>query len=202
VPLSSAARPRPVAMTARPVDGLPGRAPRRLVVQSLLRSSAAAVLLVVAYCVVPFATSDEAAAVWLIGGVIGVAVLLVWQIRAIIGAKYPRLRAIGALVVGPPLLLVVFASTYLILSSANASSFSEPLDRTGALYFSVTVFATVGFGDIVPVTNGARIATTIQMVLDVVVFGLAVKLIFGAVETGLRRREAAGTGAAGNEDDR
>ena len=189
-------------MTARPVDGLPGRAPRRLVVQSLLRSSAAAVLLVVAYFVVPFATSDEAAAVWLIGGVIGVAVLLVWQIRAIIEAKYPRLRAIGALVVGPPLLLVMFATTYLILSGADVSSFSEPLDRIGALYFSVTVFATVGFGDIVPVTPGARIATTIQMVVDVVVLGLALKLIFGAVETGLRRREAAGSGPTGNEDDR
>jgi voltage-gated potassium channel len=188
-------------MTTHPVDRLPRRAPRRLVVRSLLRSSAAAVLLVVAYFVLPLATSDEAALVWLVAGVTIVALLLVWQIRAIVGAEYPRLRAIGALVVGPPLLLVVFATTYLIVSGANASSFSEPLDRTGALYFSVTVFATVGFGDIVPVTAGARIATTIQMVLDVVVLGIAVKLIFGAVETGLRRREAAGSGPAGNEAD-
>jgi hypothetical protein len=179
-------------MTAEPVEHLPGRAPRRLVLQSLLRSLASAVLLVVAYYVLPLATSDAAALVWLVAGVTAVAVLLVWQIRAIVGAEYPRLRAIGALVVGPPLLLVVFATTYLILSRVQVSSFSEPLDHTGALYFSVTVFATVGFGDIVPVTAGARIATTIQMVIDVVVFGFAIKLIFGAVETGLRRREAAG----------
>jgi voltage-gated potassium channel len=179
-------------MTAHPVDRLPGRPPRRLVLQSLLRSSVAAVLLVVAYYVLPLATSDAAALAWLVLGVTAVAVLLVWQIRAIVEAEYPRVRAIGALVVGPPLLVVVFAITYLIISRANVYSFSEPLDRTDALYFSVTVFATVGFGDIVPVTGGARIATTIQMVLDVIVFGLAVKLIFGAVETGLRRREGAG----------
>jgi voltage-gated potassium channel len=158
------------------------------------------VLLVVAYYVLPLARSDEAAVVWLVTGVAGVAVLLAWQIRAIVGAEHPRLRAIGALVVGPPLLLVVvvFATTYLTISGARVASFSEPLDHTSALYFSVTVFATVGFGDIVPVAAGARIATMIQMVLDVVVFGLAVRLIFGAVERGLRRREAAERGDDGD----
>jgi hypothetical protein len=34
------------------------------------------------------------------------------------------------------------------MERASAASFTEPLTRTDALYFSVTVFSTVGFGDI------------------------------------------------------
>ena len=70
-------------------------------------------------------------------------------------------------------------------------SFSEPLTRMGALYFTVTVFATVGFGDISPVTDGARAAVTAQMVLNAVFIGLLVKVIFGAAQASLRRDDPA-----------
>ncbi|MDX6312639.1 MAG: hypothetical protein QOF44_2103, partial [Streptomyces sp.] len=69
-------------------------------------------------------------------------------------------------------------------------SYSEPLNHTDALYFTVTVFASVGFGDIVPVTATARLVTTVQMVIDLMAIGVIAKIVLGAVETGLRRREA------------
>ena len=45
------------------------------------------------------------------------------------------------------MLLLVFASVYVQIETSQPNSFSETLSRTDALYFTVTVFATVGFGD-------------------------------------------------------
>ena len=73
-------------------------------------------------------------------------------------------------------------------------AFSEPLRRTDALYFTITVFATVGFGDIAPVTAGARVVTMVQMLGDLLVVGLVLHLMVGAVRAGLRRRAAASAG--------
>ncbi len=56
-----------------------------------------------------------------------------------------------------PLCLVLFASTYFLMDRASAASFSQPLTRTDTLYFTVTVFATVGFGDITAKSDAARI---------------------------------------------
>jgi voltage-gated potassium channel len=39
------------------------------------------------------------------------------------------------------------------------------IDRTDSLYFTVTVFATVGFGDIFPASQMARLVVTAQMIL-------------------------------------
>jgi voltage-gated potassium channel len=49
------------------------------------------------------------------------------------------------------------------------------------------VFATVGFGDITPVTELARILTTVQMVGDLVLIGLVLRVFLTAVERGRRR---------------
>ena len=46
----------------------------------------------------------------------------------------------------------------------------------------MTVLATVGFGDIAPVTTIARVAVMVQMVLDIAFIGLAAKVLFGAAD--------------------
>jgi Ion channel len=61
---------------------------------------------------------------------------------------------------------------------------------TAALYFTVTVFSTVGFGDITAKTEAARLAVTGQMIADLVIIGLAVRVIVGAVKQGRRRQPA------------
>ena len=55
------------------------------------------------------------------------------------------------------------------------------IDANDALYFTVTVFATVGFGDISPASQGARLVPA-QMILNLLVLGLEVRLILSAVE--------------------
>ena len=55
---------------------------------------------------------------------------------------------------------------------ASPASFStHQLTRTDALYFTVTTFTTVGFGDIIPASQGARLVVTAQMILDLLVLG-------------------------------
>ena len=56
------------------------------------------------------------------------------------------------------------------------------MTRTDSLYFTVTVFATVGFGDIFPASQIARLVVTTQMVLNLIVLGLGVRLITGAAQ--------------------
>jgi hypothetical protein len=46
---------------------------------------------------------------------------------------------------------------------------------------AVTAFSTVGFGDITIKTQAARLAVTGQTIADLVILGLAIKIIVGAV---------------------
>ena len=55
------------------------------------------------------------------------------------------------------------------------------------------MFSTVGFGDITAKTQAARLVVTGQMVADLVIFGLAVKVIAGAVSRGRQQGAADGT---------
>jgi hypothetical protein len=70
------------------------------------------------------------------------------------------------------------------------SSLSEPHIHTSALYFTVTVLSTVGFGDISPRTDGARITVMIQMLCDLALIAVVVRLIFGAASRAEEQRVA------------
>ena len=113
-----------------------------------------------------------------------------FEVRGILGSLRPRLRAIRALAVGVPLLLVVFASAYCTVGAQQSDAFTEPLSRTDALYFTVAVFSTVGFGDIAAQSELARILVTIQMVVGLLTVGVIAKVVLGAVHVAETRRRA------------
>jgi voltage-gated potassium channel len=114
--------------------------------------------------------------------------LVAFQVRAIIASRFPGLRAIEALATSVPLFLALFAGTYVVIARLSPGSFTAPLSRTDALYFTVTVFSTVGFGDITAKTEIARLVVTGQMIADLVILGLAIKAIVGAVRRGRQRQ--------------
>jgi len=122
-------------------------------------------------------------------GLVAFALALIWQVRAIVSSDAPRLRTVQAVVIGVSTLLMIFAATYSVISTSRPESFTEPLSRTDALYFTITVFATVGFGDIAPRSDLARIITMVQMIVGLITFGLLAKIVFAAMQKGLRRRE-------------
>jgi hypothetical protein len=80
---------------------------------------------------------------------------------------------------------------YFLLEFHGHRSFSQPLTRTDALYFTVTTFSTTGYGDITAKSQTARLLVTFQMLADLVVLGFGVKVLLGAVQTGRRRHAAA-----------
>ncbi|MFD6230120.1 potassium channel family protein [Streptomyces sp. NPDC060232] len=162
---------------------------RRALLIHGVRATAAAGLLTTLYYVAPLDGGFGVLTVLtLVLGLVAFGLLTAWQVSAIARSEYPRLSALEAMATAVPLFLVVFSATYHMLSDSVPGSFSEPLNRTDALYFTVTVFATVGFGDIVPVTGTGRVLAIVQMVADLVVVGVIAKALFGAVRIGMRRR--------------
>ncbi len=172
-------------------DPSPGRAAyRRSVLASILRAVAAITLLVVVYYQAPL-DQDRSLGVWFAVGLVGLAAVVVLQVRAILVSSFPRLRAIETVAVWVPALLILYASTYSVMSAIDPGGFSEVLGRTAALYFTMTVFATVGFGDIVPVSEVARIVTMTQMVAGLITVGVVAKVVLGAVQVAVQGRSAA-----------
>jgi voltage-gated potassium channel len=188
----AAASVGPMTLKTRPrYEDLTKAQLRRLAIQLVARSLIVAVLLFVAYYTLPMDRPERSGLVVLVVGLLALGLVLLWQVRAIMGSPFPRLRAFETLTIGIPLLLIVFASAYYLIGKADINSFTAPLSKTDALYFTVTVFSTVGFGDITAKTELARILVMIQMMFDLAVFGLVAKLIFGAVEVALKRRPPA-----------
>jgi voltage-gated potassium channel len=109
-----------------------------------------------------------------------VGAILFWQTRRIARAMLPELRAIEALGIVIGVFLVAFSSIYLAMSHEAVTTFTRNLDHVRALYFTVTIFSTVGFGDITPRTDPARLVVSAQMLLDLVLIGAVVRLLLNA----------------------
>jgi voltage-gated potassium channel len=114
-------------------------------------------------------------------GLVVVALIVVGEVRMILRSPFPTWQGFQALALVVPLFLLLFADVYYVLGHDRPGSFGPALTRTDALYFAVTVFSTVGFGDIAPVSAAARILVTLQMVADLVVLGVALRVIVTAV---------------------
>jgi Ion channel len=167
-----------------------------ILVRATLRSAASTAVLVVIYYLLPLDRSSAAEAVtMLVAGLVIFIGLLTYQVHRIIRSPFPGLRAVEALATSVPLFLLLFAATYVVLAKLSAGNFTQPLSRTDALYFTITVFATVGFGDITAKTETARLVVTGQMIADLIIIGLGLRVILGAV-TRARQRRSAGTDTA------
>jgi voltage-gated potassium channel len=177
---------------ARPEDAPQARPSARLIALSAARAVADTGVLLALYYLLPLNSEATWAAITTLAiGLAALIGLVVFQVRWILASPFPVIRAVEALATCIPLFLLLFASTYFVLERLSAGNFSEPLTRSDSLYFTVTVFSTVGFGDITPKTELARLLVTGQMVVDVIIAGLAIKVIAGAVRT--RRSGTPGT---------
>ncbi|MFE2461733.1 potassium channel family protein [Streptomyces sp. NPDC059402] len=152
-----------------PADGAGGRASHRRTGRDavrpwLVRVGIAAVV-VVAYFLLPLDHLGPQRPVlsWVLFAVLltGVAVLLLRQIRHVLLDR-PDSRpgvVISLLIV---LSVHVFSATYYALAK-QPGEFSGLHTRIDALYFTVVTLATVGYGDITPRGQAARVVTVLQI---------------------------------------
>jgi Ion channel len=173
----------------------------RRVVVTLLGALGSTAALVAIYYLLPLDRSSIGVVIGILAvGLLALVGLVAFQVRAIMRAAYPVLRAVGALATSVPLFLMLFAGTYFVMGTISAGTFSQAMTRTDALYFTVTVFSTVGFGDITPVTEAARVLVTGQMIADIVIVGLGVRIIIDAVKRGQQRQPMQAGDAAPDAD--
>ncbi|MEU1053448.1 potassium channel family protein [Streptomyces sp. NPDC005876] len=181
---------------------------RRAPLVAVARALFLTVGLVTAYSLLPLDERLTAGtSLLLVCGLLAVLLVFCWEVRAIARSPHPRLRAIEGLAATVVLFLVLFASSYYVLDRSAPGSFSEPLDRTDALYFTLTTFTTVGFGDITARSRTGRVLTMAQMTGGLLLVGVAARVLASAVQAGLSRQRQvagapprAGTGSAERPD--
>jgi voltage-gated potassium channel len=127
----------------------------------------------------------------IVGGTIGLFPLAVHHARRVVQSERPLVQAVQAATLLLTILLVTFSATYYELAHRVDGSMGGLDTKTDSLYFTITTLATVGYGDITPVSQPARAVASLQMLVDLAFLGLGVRILSRAVEHS-RTRAASG----------
>jgi voltage-gated potassium channel len=193
---------QPAPMPDAPVVGGHATTSRRILILGILRSGAILAAALLLYAVLPIETVAAARAVGVLAvvGLLVVAWVFVRQVQRISQSSRPAVAAVEALALVFGLFLTLFASLYLSTDLANPGAFSQPIDKLAGIYFSVTIMATVGFGDIAPLSATARTLVTLQMVLDMILIGTAVKILLETAKRAAGNAPFGGLHTSGTAD--
>ena len=89
-------------------------------------------------------------------------------------------EAFEAVAILASLILVAFATTYYAIAT-NTDQIPGIHTKIDSFYFTVTMVATVGFGDIVPTGQAARIIVAVQILLNISLIAGSFRLVSNAV---------------------
>ena len=104
---------------------------RRRAAASLIRMTLVTTVLLVVYYHAPLnQPGDLRLALWLVAGLLTLGIGVAWQARVIATSDTPRLQAVETAGVALPALLVLYASTYTVMSAADPSSFTQVRSRS------------------------------------------------------------------------
>jgi len=179
------------ARTATPARSASGDNDRRefwrSVVLSMLRVSVVMIVLGLLYSFAPLGQHLNGNVIAELSLALAIlTVVTVWEFWNIGRSRFPEIRAIEAVGVTLPLVLLPFATAYYVMAQEAGASFNAHLSRLDSLYFTITTFSTVGFGDIVAKSEPARAVVMGQMVLDLILIGFIARALLGAAR---RRRD-------------
>nr|WP_258307265.1 ion channel [Gordonia paraffinivorans] len=176
-PTTRTPAPRPGPARQRDPRTSPAAVGRRDLTVALLRPIGIAIVLLACYFLLPIDKASSLNTVGLVLGAILLGSFCVWEVRKFTRSVHPVAAAMEMLVALASFYIVAFATTYFLFSEYAPGSFNERLTRVDALYFCLTVFTTTGFGDIAAVSQGARIAVSLQMGSTLVLVGLGLRFL-------------------------
>ncbi len=122
----------------------------------------------------------------LVVAIVLLVLLYVVSLRRIGRSRYPMLRALLIVTVFFVTYVLLMAYVYLSLESRFPGELPGVSTHVDALYFTVTVLTTVGFGDIAPTGQAAKAVVTAQMIFTLVVLGA---LLRSAATVGRKERD-------------
>ena len=143
--------------------------------------------LVALYCVLPFSGQHR----WL-GAVIGLGALgamvplVVRLTGAVVVADHPFQKAVESVAIVVTMLVVGFSGAYLTID-VDPRQFAGLETRLDSVYFTVTTLSTVGYGDIAAVGQTARAVVTLQILFDLSVLAMAVRVLSTAARRAMYR---------------
>ena len=107
--------------------------------------------------------------------------LAIRRAREVLVADQPMLVAAQSLTSALTLMIVAFSSAYYVLGTKYPSQVPGVHTKIDGLYFSVTILSTVGFGDITATGQGARALVTVNMIVNLVLVALSVRVVSWAL---------------------
>lgn len=167
-------------MEPLPADG----AVRREELRSVVRILVVTVLLSVLYVFIPL--ENERAWLGLVIGLaalIGIAPFAVRRAVAVSHSPTPMLAAAEAILVVAAMLIFGFSSVYLAINR-DGTQLAGLDTRIDAVYFTVATLSTVGYGDVHANGQLARGVVTLQILFDLSLLAVSVKLLLGAARKG------------------
>jgi voltage-gated potassium channel len=160
--------------------------------RAVLTVAAARTVAVAAFAIALYATLPVSEANWWIAAVLGVTAigavvpLTVRRVHDVGVAERPMLAAAEAVFLLLVMVVFGFSAVYLTLAQ-RPGQFDGIETHIDAVYFTVTTLSTVGFGDINPTGQAARVVVTIQVLFDLTLVAVSVRVLVAAA----RRRRAA-----------
>jgi voltage-gated potassium channel len=104
------------------------------------------------------------------------------QARLVLRSQHPLFDALRCLVSGFVLLVVSFSSAYYVLGTGYQHQINDLETKLDAVYFTVTIISTVGFGDISASGQTARGIVTLQMIVNFALLGVALRVVSWALK--------------------
>jgi voltage-gated potassium channel Kch len=99
-----------------------------------------------------------------------------WKVGRIRQAVHPLGEALAVLSLLVSLVIVGFAGSYYSMS-IYSEGFPSIHTRLDALYFTVVTLGTVGYGDIAPVSQGARALVTFQILVNLSLIATLIRVL-------------------------
>lgn len=165
---------------------MPRKGKHHPLVVTLAQTTVVLVLLTVGYYLLPVRApwGDAVSAARLAGSLLAWAVLVFLlraESRRSRARQEPQYHRVQQLLTALYLLVLGFSVLYLVTATVAPEQFVGLTNRTDALYFSVTIMGTVGFGDVHAAGTPARLMVTVQMLFNLIYLGTALRVLSAGI---------------------